>query len=83
MKVEMFTATDEMDYRDALVILIDGKVEFSAFDGESEDNSLCRNFGDCFSIPDLMQQAYMAGADKEELKIEQNKIDWAEICELF
>ena len=61
MKVEMFSATYGNEDRDALIIQIDGKTVFSAFDGEPEDNSLCRNFGDCFGIGDLMKQAYDAG----------------------
>lgn len=83
MKVEVFSATDEYQDRDGLVIKIDGKVAFSAFDGEKEDNSLCRNFSDCFGITDLMQQAYMAGADKDVLEIENNSITWDELYEIF
>ncbi len=83
MKVEMFSAKDEYQYRNALIIQIDGKTVFSAFDGEPEDNSLCRNFSDCFGIGDLMQQAYMAGADKDVLEIKNKDITWDELFELY
>ncbi len=83
MKIESFVATDKDDCRDGLIIQVDGVPVFSAFDGEPEDNALSRNFSDCFGITDLMQQAYMAGADKEVLEIEQNKITWDELFEIF
>jgi len=83
MKVEIFNATDKMDYRDALIIQVDGKIAFSAFDGEPEDNSLCRNFGDCFNIGVLMEQAYFAGADKEGFEITNKELTWEEMCELW
>ena len=82
MKVESFFASDENDDRDALIIKIDGKLVFSAIDGELEDNSLMRNFNDCVGIVDLLEQAFMAGADKEEIEISQNKITWDEFTEL-
>ena len=83
MKVEIFSATEENDYRDALIIQIDGKTEFSAFDGEPEDNSLCRNFGDCFGISDLIKKGYEAGLKGESFTLSVSTIDWAEIIELY
>lgn len=55
-----------------LSILIDGKRKFSV--GSSydtpEDNTLSRNFSDCYSITTLLAEAYEAGKNGEELIIE-------------
>jgi len=83
MKVEILKATEGNEDRDALVITVDGKIAFSAFDGEPEDNSLCRNFGDCFNIGVLMEQAYFAGVGKEEFGIIDKELTWEELSELY
>lgn len=83
MKVQSFFAQEKNDWRDALLIFIDDKLVFSAIDGEPEDNSLGRNFNDCLSITDLIEQAYLAGADKDEMTIEHNDISWDELVEIY
>ncbi len=83
MKIESFVATDKNDYRDGLIIQIDGKTVFSAFDGEPEDNTLGRNFSDCYSIVDLMEQAFEASTNRESLNIAVHDVDWDELFELF
>lgn len=42
---------------------------FSVHDGESEDNSLNRNFSNVYEIPNLMKMAYEAGKNGEEFEI--------------
>jgi len=61
---------DRYDYRDAYEIEIDGKTVFSVHDGEPEDNSLGRNFNDCYRITSLLKRAYEAGKNGEEFTIE-------------
>ena len=83
MKVQSFFAQEKNDWRDALLIFIDDKVVFSAIDGEPEDNSLGRNFNDCHSITDLIEQAYIAGVDGDEMTIEHKDISWDELMEIY
>jgi hypothetical protein len=61
---------EECDYRNAHQIIVEGSdLKLTFCDGEPEDNSLCRNFGDVYSIRKLVQAAYEAGVNGEELKI--------------
>ena len=79
MKVTLFSLTEDAkqkrDYRDAIEITIDGRVVFSAWDGEPEDANLSRDFNDCWSIPELMEQAYKAGIAEENFSIEYREED--------
>ena len=79
MKVTMKSLTEEAierrDYRDVLTISIDGKKEFSVSDGEPEDATLGRDFNDCWSIGDLMEKAYKAGAAGESFEMEAIEVD--------
>ena len=60
MKVVM--KTEELnDCRSHVEISVDGEVKVDCYDGEPEDNTLCRNFADIYSIPELMEMAYNAG----------------------
>jgi hypothetical protein len=58
------------DYRSFLKIYVNDKLAARFYDGEPEDNSLCRNFSDCYSITDLMKRAYDAGKNGEEFMLE-------------
>jgi len=60
----------ERDCRDKLVIKVNGKEVFEVSDGEPEDSNLSRDFSDCFKIPELMQMAYDAGKNGEEIIFE-------------
>ena len=66
-------AQKERDYRNAMEISVDGKRVFSAWDGEPEDATLARDFNDCWSIPELMEQAYSAGVANDTFSIERRK----------
>jgi hypothetical protein len=44
-------------------------VELSFFDGEPEDNALCRNFNDVYKIERLVKYVYEAGLRNEKLDI--------------
>ena len=61
MKVKVYNYTYD-DGRAGLQIIVDGKVRCNFLDGEPEDNSLGRNFDDCYTIVDLMREAYIAGS---------------------
>ena len=79
MKVIVTSLTNEelerRDYRDIMIIEIDGKKVFSVYDGEPEDSNLSRDFNDCWKIPTLIQMAHKAGADGEPLYIENVEVD--------
>jgi hypothetical protein len=78
MKITLKTRNEEQleerDYRDCIKILIDGEEVFCVYDGEREDNSLSRNFANCYSIPCLLEKAYQAGIAGEELIVEKQSI---------
>ncbi len=65
MKIVMQTCNLE-DGRSAVRITVDGDVKVECCDGEPEDNSLCRNYADIYSIPALMEMAYMDGFTQGE-----------------
>ena len=79
MKIVVNTLTPEAiadrEYTEALELEIDGKTELSFIDGESEDNSLSRNFNDIFRIPKLLQRVYDAGVRREKFELVENKVD--------
>lgn len=79
MKIVERTAYDEGDCRGYLKIQVDGKQVFSACDGEPEDNGLGRNFNDCYSIVDLMKQAYDAGQNNEPFGIDSKEVSWEDM----
>ena len=49
--------------------------------GDSEDNTLSRNFSDVYQIENLIREAYEAGKNGEDLNIEEIKIDSKEMAE--
>lgn len=73
MKVEVIT-TELGDDRLKLIIKVDDKREACFIDGEPEDNSLCRNFNDCFNISNLMHIAYEAGKNGEKFELTETDI---------
>lgn len=72
MNVKLVTRSDEWlekwegEAADMCEIWIDGKKQFSVYDGEPEDSNLSRNFSSCFDIPFLMKQAWEAGKRGED-----------------
>jgi len=72
MKVEMISRDEseleDFDYRDEVVIKVDGKTVFQAADGEPEDGNLSRDFSAIYGIVDLMKMAYDAGKKDEEFE---------------
>ena len=57
---------------EGLEISIDDNYVFSGHHSEDspEDNSLHRNFSDCYDIPDMLRRAYNAGVNGESFDIE-------------
>ena len=49
---------------------------FFVHDGEPEDNNTGRNFQDCSSVANLLQQAYEAGRSGEEWEFEYQDGNW-------
>lgn len=65
----------DQDYDTArLTITIDGVRVFGVRDGEPEDNTLGRNFEDCFLIKDLLIRMYEAGVAGEPLDVESERL---------
>lgn len=79
MNIEVFTATDDHDCRNAIVIHVDGKEVFSAYDGEPEDNTLCRNFNHAYSVAGLMKVAHEAGVVGQSITITEKEVKWSEL----
>jgi len=79
MKVEIITLTEECveenEYRNLLRIKIDNNKAFDVGDGEPEDNTLARNFNDCLKIDSLMQIAWIAGKNGENMSFIHTEID--------
>lgn len=63
--------SDDFTY-EALEIIIDDIYKFSVHHSEDspEDNTLYRNFSDCYDIPNMLQRAYEAGKNGEPFEIE-------------
>ena len=61
---------EDNDYQDSMSISIDGEKVFAAHDGEPEDNTLSRNFNDCYKIIDIIRKAYDAGKAGESIEFE-------------
>jgi hypothetical protein len=83
IKVVETTALDEDDYRNHMEITIqedDKKKEriVSFTDGEPEDNSLARNFSDCYSIYSLLKKFYLMGQLGTEIEFSERSVDWGE-----
>jgi hypothetical protein len=65
----------QRDYREFLDIKVESeqspdRFKLSFHDGEPEDNSLCRNFNDCYTIVNALQLAYKCGLRGEEFNLE-------------
>ena len=79
MKVTIITPEGDAadrDYRDGYTIRVDGKVGASFFDGESEDNTIARNFSDIYNIPELMKRAWEAGKNGESFEVTRETEEW-------
>jgi len=78
MEVKVLTCTDEqLEDRDgdAIEIYINGSRVFDVGDGEPEDNTLSRNFNDCYAITNMIQSAFTAGQEGECLTITRGNIE--------
>lgn len=65
---------ESYDYRDELVIEIDGHRRFTVRDGEPEDSNLGRGFNDCYNIIGLMEEAYKLGKEGHEVVFESGDL---------
>ena len=66
---------ESYNYGDTIEIEVDGKDVFSAHDGEPEDNTLSRNFNDCYKIDELMRMAWESGKRGEDFTILTENIE--------
>jgi hypothetical protein len=66
--------TELIDFEDGyeeLEIVINNTTKFKVGNYDSpEDNTLSRNFSDCYDIPELLRKAYEAGKNGEEFVVE-------------
>lgn len=72
--VAIHERSDDFRY-EALEITINDVYKFSVYHSEDtpEDNTLYRNFSDCFDIPNMLKLAYEAGRRNEKLEIKYYK----------
>ena len=78
MKIEITSLTDKaIEERggDILKIKINGKKVFSVYDGEPEDNTLGRNFNDCYKLENIFTSIYQAVITGEESEIISSQVD--------
>ena len=78
MNLKVVKATDDDGYWRLKISL--GTLTLDFKDGESEDNSLGRNFNDCFAIKALIKEANELGLRGEAIEMEeiQEEDRWAE-----
>lgn len=71
MKVTVVeTISDDFTY-ESLEITLDGKTKFHVYSNDApEDNTLSRNFADCYDIPELLRKAWEAGRNGEKFEVE-------------
>ena len=79
MKAVIKTLTKEglkhRDYYDEVEISINGERIFSIYDDRIEGNHPYRKPDNPYDIAGILKQAYNAGKNGEELKIEEIKLD--------
>jgi len=78
MKVRVITLTEKaMNERmgEILVIHMNDKIEFQVSDGEPEDNTLSRNFNDCYGVPRILRLAHEAGVAGDKLEIINEEVE--------
>lgn len=77
MKIVVYDREDSHgEGRHYLTVEIDGETVFEVHDGEPEDNTLMRNFNDCFKLPDLLLRAFEAGKLGTSFDIERKEETW-------
>lgn len=72
MKIDVFDYEIEEYVRNGYEIDVDDKSFMGFRDGEPEDNNLYRNFGDVYSIPELLRLAHESGTRGEPLEMHQH-----------
>lgn len=81
MKITQTHYVDNEDYAaEHLNIAVDG-VDLANFNWQQdcpEDNSLSRNFRDCFKIAELMEKAYLAGKNGEDFELSRVEKEYGE-----
>jgi hypothetical protein len=79
MKVVTKSSYNLWDSKSFVAIFVDGIAKADFIDGEPEDNTIGRNFGDIYKIPELMQMAYEAGKNGESLEFEKLEVEWEDM----
>lgn len=79
MKLTIINLTEESykrnDYCGLFAIEINGKKVFQVYDGEPEDNNLCRNFNDIYKLSKILNMVYEAGKQGDNLEMETKEVD--------
>lgn len=76
MKVIVTREISEDYETESLEIVIDYHTKFSVCSSDSsEDNTLSRNFSDCYDIPSLLRKAYEAGKNGESFDVEYVEVE--------
>jgi len=66
---------EEMEYKNAIEICVNGKLKLRFADGEPEDATLSRGFNDVYYITDALEMAYSAGKSGEQMIIKYEESD--------
>lgn len=72
MRVVVLEESSEDMMFNSLQIVINDNIKFAVHSSEDspEDNTLHRNFSDCYDIPALLRKAYEAGKNGEDFTVE-------------
>lgn len=65
-------ALEENEYKNTLVLEMDGKNVLSFWEGEPEDGTFGRNFNDVYKIADVLKMAYERGRLEQGVVIIKN-----------
>lgn len=82
MVIQCISAQNKRDFRNAFVVVVNGKSFLNFVDGEPEDNSISRNFNDILNIGSLIERAIKARDSGESVEIKNEEMSWEDIFEL-
>lgn len=73
------TIDNDWEYRNGIVITMDDKTIIRLYDWETEDNTLSRNFSDCYNIYSIIKDVYELGRKWVEIDFDSKDVSWGEI----
>lgn len=78
MRIKIISSSQEFynkNYRNFLSVVVDDLEVMSFVDGEPEDNTLDRNFSDCYRIADLIKSVAKWAKEGEDVFVIKEESD--------